>query len=250
MTRGKSEWFRHSFKDDYLFLYSHRTVREATRHISLALRHVPFERGQHVLDLACGAGRHALAFARRGARVTGVDLSPVLLKEARERLRKSGLKAIFKRQDMRELNYKNRFHGVSMWFTSFGYFEEPADDFLVLTNIGRALKPRGWWWIDIINPDYLRHNLEPETKRGMKGPYGHAEIVERRRLTRSHVIKTIEISDDKGKRSYIERVRLYSPNKFERLAKKAGLHPQGVLGDYQGNELTPERPRQIWYGIR
>jgi ubiquinone/menaquinone biosynthesis C-methylase UbiE len=250
MTGKQSEWFHHSFKDDYLFLYSHRAVREATRHISLAIRHVPFEKGQHILDLACGAGRHALAFARRGAIVTGVDLSSVLLKEARTRLRNAGQKATFKQQDMRELSYRSRFDGVSMWFTSFGYFESPKDDFVVLKNIEQALKAGGWWWIDIINPDHLRANIKLESSRQLIGPYGPAQIVEGRKITSTHVIKTIEIADDKGKREYVEKVRLYSPAKFEQVAKRAGLNPQGVLGNYRGESLSPERPRQIWFGLK
>jgi ubiquinone/menaquinone biosynthesis C-methylase UbiE len=250
MTGNQSEWYRHAFEDDYLFLYSHRTVREASEQISLALRHVKFEKGQRILDLACGAGRHSLAFARRGARVTGVDLSQVLLQEARERLKRAGLTATFKRQDMRELDYHERFDGVSMWFTSFGYFENPDDDFLVLRNVEQALKQGGWWWIDIINPEHLRANLIPETMRELDGPYGRATVVERRRITKTHVIKTIEISDDKGKREYFERVRLYSPGKFKQLAVRAGLTTEGVLGNYQGEEFSPNRPRQIWFGIK
>jgi SAM-dependent methyltransferase len=39
--------------------------------------------GLRLLDLACGHGRFARAFARQGARVVGVDLSGVLLDRAR-----------------------------------------------------------------------------------------------------------------------------------------------------------------------
>jgi len=30
---------------------------------------------EHILDLACGYGRHALSLARRGFRITGVDIT-------------------------------------------------------------------------------------------------------------------------------------------------------------------------------
>jgi magnesium-protoporphyrin O-methyltransferase len=42
--------------------------------------------GQQVLDAGCGTGALAVALARRGARVTAVDLSPTLVDLARERL--------------------------------------------------------------------------------------------------------------------------------------------------------------------
>src|SRR5579863_1858990 len=40
--------------------------------------------GQRVLDVACGTGVVSVTAARRGARVTGLDLTPQLLERARE----------------------------------------------------------------------------------------------------------------------------------------------------------------------
>ncbi|MGA2479782.1 MAG: class I SAM-dependent methyltransferase [Spirochaetia bacterium] len=37
-----------------------------------------------VLDAACGTGMHAIAFARRGMRCAGADLSPAMIGRARE----------------------------------------------------------------------------------------------------------------------------------------------------------------------
>ena len=47
--------------------------------------------GARVLDLACGAGRHSLAAAALGARVTGVDRDPAKLAAAQERAAAAGL---------------------------------------------------------------------------------------------------------------------------------------------------------------
>ena len=52
-------------------------------------------RGKEVLDYGCGAGKNTLLLASLGARVVAVDLSPDLLKIAKERLRISNLKAEF-----------------------------------------------------------------------------------------------------------------------------------------------------------
>lgn len=40
----------------------------------------------HVIDLCCGAGRHAIELARRGIRCTGIDISPYAIRRARGRL--------------------------------------------------------------------------------------------------------------------------------------------------------------------
>ncbi|HEV3470845.1 MAG TPA: methyltransferase domain-containing protein [Pyrinomonadaceae bacterium] len=47
--------------------------------------------GRRALDLACGAGRHALFLAARGFRVTAVDASRVGVELMRERARERGL---------------------------------------------------------------------------------------------------------------------------------------------------------------
>ena len=57
--------------------------------------------GGSVLDLACGPGRHAAVLAKRGFRVTGVDLSPSLLRRARDRARAEGVDVEWVQEDMR-----------------------------------------------------------------------------------------------------------------------------------------------------
>ncbi|MDR0827577.1 MAG: class I SAM-dependent methyltransferase [Desulfovibrio sp.] len=51
--------------------------------------------GARVLDIGCGAGRHALEFARRGALVTGLDISPRMIAHAEEKAAQEGLAARF-----------------------------------------------------------------------------------------------------------------------------------------------------------
>ena len=54
-------------------------------------------------DCACGTGSLTVQFAARGLRVTGVDLSGEMLEIAAEKVRKSGVQAMFVRQDMSKL---------------------------------------------------------------------------------------------------------------------------------------------------
>src|SRR5215212_5853019 len=51
--------------------------------------------GMNVLDVACGTGNLALPAARTGATVTGVDIAPNLVEQARENARREGLTAQF-----------------------------------------------------------------------------------------------------------------------------------------------------------
>src|ERR1043165_1693024 len=77
-----TEWFEEWFGEEYLQLYPHRDDAEADRLADLLRANLPWRPGIRVLDIGCGAGRHARALERAGARVTGLDLSDCLLRHA------------------------------------------------------------------------------------------------------------------------------------------------------------------------
>ena len=244
------EWFRESFADEYLWLYAHRSDAEAVEQVKTAVRLVPFEREQKVLDVACGTGRHMLALARRGARMTGVDLSKTLLAAARRKFKESGMQASFVHRDMRALDYKEQFDGAMMWFTSFGYFPKKIDDRRVLQGISDSIRPGGWWWIDLPNPIWLEDNLVKESHRTVVGPRGKADVFENRRIHKGRVQKIMRIVDASGEKKLAEDVRLYYPEEFGNLIKRSGLQSTGIIGDYDGSALTSANPRQIWFGSK
>jgi len=59
--------------------------------------------GKRVLDIGCGGGILAEAFAKGGAEVTGIDLSPLSIDVAREHARESGLTIEYRVQSVEEL---------------------------------------------------------------------------------------------------------------------------------------------------
>lgn len=64
--------------------------------------------GRTILDVGTGTGRAALALARRGARVTGVDASAEMLAVARERAAADGLAVTFQTGDVHGLDVPDR----------------------------------------------------------------------------------------------------------------------------------------------
>jgi SAM-dependent methyltransferase len=66
---------------------------------------LPVKRGVRVLDVACGTGNSAIPAARKGAEVTGLDLAPNLLAQARQRAAAEGLTAAFDEGDAEQLPY-------------------------------------------------------------------------------------------------------------------------------------------------
>jgi SAM-dependent methyltransferase len=99
-------------------------------------------RRRRLLDVPCGSGRHSLELARRGHRVTGVDLSQEFIDEASAAARARRLKAQFIRGDMRRLDWHSQFDGAFCFGNSFGYLEYPAMGAFV-RGVACALKPGG-----------------------------------------------------------------------------------------------------------
>ena len=65
--------------------------------------------GSRVLDLACGGGRHALALAQKGHRVTGIEIGQYPFELARARAQEAGLDIDFVKEDILKMSYENAF---------------------------------------------------------------------------------------------------------------------------------------------
>ena len=96
--------------------------------------------GTCVLDVACGTGNVAIPLARRGAQVTGVDIAPNLLEQARARAAAEGLAIAFDEGDAEQLPYPDgSFDAV---VTMFGAMFAPQPE-QVVAEFARVLKPGG-----------------------------------------------------------------------------------------------------------
>ena len=114
-----------------------------------------FPAGSRVLDLCCGPGLYLVPLARRGHTVTGVDLSPVMLKRAEAACAKAGVDVRLLRADMLTHVEPESYDVVLNVFTSFGYFDEPADNARVLRNAHDSLAPGGQLLIDVLGKEVL-----------------------------------------------------------------------------------------------
>jgi 2-polyprenyl-3-methyl-5-hydroxy-6-metoxy-1,4-benzoquinol methylase len=105
---------------------------------------VPAEReGVRVLDLCCGFGRITAELARRGFIPTGVDITESYLRTAREDAAYEQLAIEYVNADARSFRRPGAFDLAVNLYISFGYFEDPRDDRLMLRNVFESLKPGG-----------------------------------------------------------------------------------------------------------
>jgi len=233
-----TEWFEQWFGEEYLRLYPHRDEADAERLTALIERHAPFS-GRRVLDLACGPGRHSARLAARGALVVGFDLSLPLLLRARH-IAEPPLDVV--RGDKRHLPFRAEcFDVVVNLFTSFGYFADDGQHDQVLHEAATVLRHGGTFVLDFLNAPAVRAGLVPHEEREV----GEQRVAIERRISPDDrfVIKEMHLVDDG--RSFLERVRLFTPEELESMLGAAGLAVRDRLGDYDGGELHDAAPRAI-----
>lgn len=230
------DWWRSYFDAGYVNEYSPVFDLVAERQQVARLTEVlELPHGARVLDLACGQGRHAHLLAEAGFDVDGYDLSRDLLARAKARGTGPGLR--YRRGDMRKLPllWRKRFDGVVNLFTSFGFFDDAADDARVLREVARVLKPGGVFvWQggsrDGLSDRFLRGDrwttadgTEVRQERSFEPLSGFLTI--RSTWTRARRVERRE-----------HRIRLYTATHLAALCADAGLE---VTAAYDGFSAAP-----------
>lgn len=209
--------------------------------------------GDRALDAPCGDGRVLAPLARRGVRMTGVDLDGGFLERARARLAGDLLEAELIALDMRRISFDARYDAAFCWWGSFGYFSEEENVGFV-RNLAHAVKPGGRVLIDQPNRSRLLIGLEPVQQRraivdGRIVGRIRAEMAwdaERRRID-----ATWSLRPRKGGRVACRfSIRIYGRDEMDELLRAAGLGGVTYYGDRNGRGHAEDTPRLIAVGRR
>jgi SAM-dependent methyltransferase len=111
-----------------------------------------------ILDVPCGGGRHSLALAAAGFRMTGVDISFDFLKAARSNSAnlssgpsqdRGGERrgVTWEQRDMRDLPWRQEYDGAFCFGNSFGYYDDAGNEEF-LRAVAGVLKPGAKFLLD------------------------------------------------------------------------------------------------------
>ena len=243
MNYSETKWYQNWFGKDYLKVYSHRDQKDAQQLVQLILSNISLEKDSHILDVGCGQGRHLSIFAEKQFHITGIDLSPVLLRIANEN-HINNPSAHFIQADMRHLPLKSKFDLVLNLFTSFGYFEKDAENRSVLLQINHLLTDTGQFVFDYFNSNFVKKNLVPKHKEEV----GEIIIEQERYIEDSRIKKKINLTKNGKKSTYYESVKLYSPDEISEMLRSVNLKINKIFGNYDGSTFENESPRLLVFG--
>ncbi len=138
-----SNWYENFFHGVALDLWRKAVPLEHTKtEPAFLVQALQCKAGSHLLDVPCGNGRLSFELARRGYRVTGVDIAAEFIEEARALATNTGETPVpqFILGDMRNIEGSSVYDGAYCFGNSFGFLAY-ADMEKFLTGVARALKP-------------------------------------------------------------------------------------------------------------
>ena len=220
------KWYASWFDSPYYhILYKERNYREAQLFMDTITHYLNLPEKAKVLDLACGKGRHAIYLNQLGFDVVGADLSENSIAEATKNTNDT---LHFQVHDMRE-PYDEKFDAIFNLFTSFGYFENEADNLKTLVAIKKSLSEYGFAVIDFMNVNQVIENLVAEETKIVDEITFH--------IKRSHVdhfiIKEIDFEDEGETYHFTEKVSAFTLDDFQSMMDEAGIYLLDTFGDYK-----------------
>lgn len=112
---------------------------------------------KRILDLGCGTGSMAAELAGRGFEVLGIDISPAMIRYAREKARRLGLPVQFQVQDMRELYLPHQqWDLVVAACDALNYLTTPEDFRRTVEAVYTHLVPGGLFLFDLNSASKLQ----------------------------------------------------------------------------------------------
>lgn len=210
-----------------------------------------------ILELGVGTGRVALAVARGGRPVTGIDLSQAMLSICKAEAKSQGLEAMVRlvRGDVRSLPLADeQFSLVIFPFRGVGHLVADADRAALFNEVRRVLLPSGLFVFDhyLFDPAWA-DAVEgiPQLAGRIDTSAGCARIMDTYQFDRERQRLCCRIKVVAPDGECLDRCELSfswtQPDQMRSLLEESQLRIEGLFGDYAYNLLDAGAEQQLWH---
>lgn len=224
----KSEW--EQFFDGHAPVYMQNCfVTNTLAEVDFILEILQLPESGSILDMGCGAGRHSVELAKRGYKVTGVDLSQGMLNEAEKSSKEAGVDIELIKANAAEYVSDKQFDGAICLCEGAFCLLSAADDHIerdlaILRNISNSLKPGSRFVLTVLNGlRKARLYSQEDVEKGIFDPVTMTDKC------------TMDWDTSAGKGSVEIRERGYVPTEISLLFKLVGFEVEHIWGGTAGN---------------
>lgn len=227
MEDTSNEWAE--FFNAHATKYMEEPFTRATKEeVHFILEALELSKGSRILDIGCGTGRHAVALAKAGYRILGVDISEGMLAEARRHAEQEGVEVEWMRADASKLKLEESFEAAICLcegaFGLLGSMDDPLTHELeILRGIHAALLPGGKFILTAPNGLLkIRQATEEQVKSGDFNPMTLTEKF------------TLSVDTASGSKEIPLRERGFIPSELRLMFSQSGFEVEAIYGGTAG----------------
>jgi SAM-dependent methyltransferase len=213
--------------------------------LAFIVRHIAAEPPARLLDVPCGAGRHALGLARLGYEVTGVDLSEDAV--GRASAAAGALPVRFVQADMRDLPLEAPFDAALCLGNSLSYFDAQGLR-AFLARLAAALRPGARLVLDSYTCAESILPFAQEREIAFEGGTYEARLAYDVMTSTLRTEAKLVLDRETHLLRYAHQI--VTSGELVRALAEAGLATQGLYADTDDKPYEPGSPRLLLVAAR
>lgn len=189
------------FFDSHAPEYMKNVFTKNTKYeVEFIMRELELRKGDRVLDVGCGTGRHSIPLALAGMRMCGIDLSEGMLEQARQFAEREGASLDLVQADATSFEFPEEFdHAICICEGSMGLLGPEDDagerDLKILRNISKSLKPGGKLLMTVLNGlKKIREHSPEDVQSGIFDPI-HLVTLEKMQIEKDGHSEEIQVRE-------------------------------------------------------
>lgn len=219
-------WYEDFFQGINCELWENAIPADYTeKEVEFLISELNLQQGQHILDIPCGFGRHAIELSKRGFAVTGIDISETFIKSLTEKINLQGLNIKVIQADILAVKLHEKFSGAVCLGNSFGYFN--ADKMkLFVQKVAESLEPGARF---IINSGMIAESILPNFsnyKKNNSYTVGNItmEVTNTYYVEDSYIISNLLYTKEGKTEEHSFKHFVFTLGEIKRLLKSYDLH--------------------------
>lgn len=235
ITMKKQSWYEQLF-ENYAQTYDKEIFTQGTlQEVDFLEKEIGSNKNISILDVGCGTGRHSIELAKRGYKVTGIDLSNDQLKAASQKAKGANVNVNFLQMDARNIWLTEKFDlAIMLCEGGFPLMETDGENFEILKNVISNLNPGGKFIFTTLSVLYpIFNNLKEFYDENIVAGSFESNSFD---LMTFRDKNTFEIPDDNGKMRKLDcNERYYSPSEITWLLETLEMRNITIWGCKTGN---------------
>lgn len=224
------QWYEELFTN-YAQKYDEENFTKGTiGEVDFIEQEIEFDKTVSILDVGCGTGRHSIELAKRGYKMTGIDLSESQLERANKKALAANVNVEFLKRDARHFNFNSKFnHAIMICEGAFSLMETDEMNYRILKNVYDSIKPGGKFIFTALNALFpLYHSVKDFLNKEAENVFTSGNRFDLMTLRED---SEIDVTDDSGVEKKIKcNERYFMPSEISWYLKSIGFIKSEIYG--------------------